>query len=123
MNEEEIKTVFKNEPRFIGVFAINEVGSVKLEKDTGFVFNTSHRHITTGGHWISVYRDKNGIVHLIDSLDLKFILNNQYILSFFKYNNVNYIKTMSNPVQPSYSNLCGVYCIYFIICFFKKYVL
>ena len=120
MNEEEIKSVFKNEPRFLGVFAINEINSVKLEKDTCFIFNTLPRHITSTGHWISVYRAKNDTVHIIDSLNLKFILNNHYITLFLKYNNVSCVKTISYPVQPIYSNLCGVYCIYFIICFLNN---
>ena len=117
MNEEEIKAMFKNEPRFLGVFAINEVDSVRLKKDSGFVFNTSHRDVTSSGHWISIYKEKNGDVCLIDSLNLKFILDNHYIISFLKCNNINYVKTLVRAVQPSFSALCGIYCIYFIKCF------
>ena len=94
--------------------------SVKLETDSGLIFNTSHRDVSSYGHWIAVYKNKNNVVYFLDSLHLDFMFSNHYVTSFLKYNNVQYVKTLCFPVQPISSNLCGVYCIYFIICFLNN---
>ena len=120
MNEEEILNAFGNERRFLGVFACNELCSVKLDTDSGLIFNTSPRDVSNNGHWIAVYKNKNNVVYFLDSLHLDFMFSNHYVTSFLKYNNVQYVKTLCFPVQPIRSNLCGVYCIYFIICFLNN---
>ena len=119
MNEEEIFNFFKNEKRFLGVFALDELVSVKLEIDSGLIFNTSPR-IISDGHWISIYKNKNNDVYFLDSLNLEFMLSHPYVTNFFKYNNIHHVKKMCFPLQPSNSRLCGLYCIYFIKCFFKN---
>lgn len=118
MNEEEILNVFRKERRFLGVHACNEIVSVKLRPDSGIIFNTSPRGVSDG-HWISIYKSKNNVVYFIDPLHLDFMLREQYVTSFLKYNNIYLVKTLCFPVQPINSNLCGLYCIYFLKGFFN----
>lgn len=41
LNEEKFLNAFKDGKRYLGVFACDEFFSVKLETDSGFIFNTS----------------------------------------------------------------------------------
>ena len=118
MDEEELKFVFKKEKRFLGVFACDELPSVKMSAGTALIFNTSPRSMNNG-HWISIYKNKNEI-YFADSLKLDFILEEYYVTTFLKNNNVRNIKTLPFPVQPQSSRLCGLYAVYFVSNFLNK---
>lgn len=119
MNEQELLYIFRQEKRFLGTFACDELCFVKLFPGSGFIFNTSPRCITNG-HWIAVYMDFKNVVYFVDSLRLEFVLHDHYVSSFLKYNNIPFVKTLNFPIQPINSNLCGLYCIYFLKGFYNN---
>ena len=114
MDEDEIRSLLKHEKRFKGVFAIDEIAAVILDKDTGIIVNTSERS-KAYGHWLLLYKTAQSTFIYIDSLNLNlFLYNNNYLKMFFKKNNVNSIKSLCYPIQPLYSKTCALYVIYFL---------
>lgn len=118
MDEEELRKIFAKESRFMGVYAANEIIDLKLLNDRGFIVNTSVRRIPYG-HWIAVYRDREGYMYFIDSLCIKSLMYDPHFKMFFKNNHVKYVKTLCNSIQSSTSRTCGAFTIYFLSNLFK----
>lgn len=118
MDEEELRKIFQNEPRFAGVFAANEISELKLEPERGFIVNTSDRRHSYG-HWLVIYRGRF-FMYFIDSLCIKNLMYDPNFITFFKNNQVKMVKTLSYSVQPVTSQTCGVFSVYFLSNLFKR---
>lgn len=92
--------------KFDGVYAANNFRP--LQKDSFQIVNTSPAH-HTGTHWVVIARKKGKMI-FADPLGNSI---QSYILIFTRcsrfYTN---ICNFSYPIQPTYSNDCGIYCIF-----------
>jgi hypothetical protein len=121
--ESDINEYYKNEPRYIGTFAIDEVKNIINQnpdniKGYGFIVNNSSRdqNDNTDKHWTAVYIDKHNI-EIYDPLAKH--LKADEILKQLKpeieKNNILYkLKQNTNMGQNPLSYLCGYHCISFL---------
>ena len=101
----EIQKYYESEPRFNGVFSINNLP--KKIKDGADVINLD-KYADVGKHWIALFCNKNNIIYF-DSFGVehvpkeikKFINNKNIIASIFR-------------IQANDSVMCGYFCIGFI---------
>ena len=101
----EMQRYYQNEPRFIGVFSINNLP--KLIKDGAYVINLD-KYGDVGTHWIALFCNRNEIVYF-DSFGVQhvpeeiknFVGNKNIITNIFR-------------VQANDSVMCRYFCIEFI---------
>ena len=101
----EIQKYYESEPRFNGVFSINNLP--KKIKDGAYIINLDE-YADVGTHWIALFCNKNNIIYF-DSFGVehvpkeikKFINNKNIIASIFR-------------IQANDSVMCGYFCIGFI---------
>lgn len=115
MNSSEIHNILSRDPisarYFAGVFPSDKIPAIKQFPST-MVLNTD-KHDEKGTHWLAVYIQDNNTLEFFDSYGLPPEAYGKDITRFtkkykrFSYNNV--------ALQSLTSNVCGQYCIYFII--------
>lgn len=105
----EIKNYFR------GIFTPDTVlpGAVDMidpNKPNFLIFNTDYSH-KEGSHWVAAYINLDKESYFIDSFSQH---PNQYDLEDFwlEVNNSDY-KTLPKPLQSSYTNVCGLYVVFF----------
>ena len=105
----EIQKYYKNEPRFNGVFARNNLS--KKIKDGAYIINLDE-YANVGTYWIALFGKKNEIIYF-DSFGVEYIPNEikEFIKKFPGNKN---IKTNIFRVQENNSTMCGYFCIGFI---------
>ena len=107
----------KNCPNFIGAFAQDKLEKLMIRKiPVSFIVNLDLSN-KSGTHWIAVNVTKNS-VEVWDSLALpKSYLkkNARYLLTFLKQFKIGRSLLTCQKIQPDLSNLCGFYCIFFLI--------
>ena len=124
--ESDINEYYKNEDRYLGTYAIDEVKNInniidienKNIKGYGFIVNNSKRdpNDETDKHWTAVYIDKYNIEAydpLAKHIKADDILKQMKPL--IEKNNVLYkLKINDNMSQNPLSHLCGYHCISFL---------
>jgi hypothetical protein len=96
---------------FQGVYATDALPKFVHSYPSAYIINT-HPKSKPGEHWVAVYFDVNLKGIYFDSYG--FPPRNRHVVNFLKKNCVTW--TFSNQVlQHPFSNLCGVYCIYFLV--------
>jgi hypothetical protein len=106
-----IMNVLRNEKNFLGVYSSNELENIFLnEEQNGIIINLSDKY-DVGSHFIAVYRKADSLIYF-DSLALNILTED--ICRFLKKHN-SIIKFYNYRIQPLYSDLCGYYCISFIL--------
>ena len=98
----EIQKIYKNEPRFNGVFSRNNLP--KKIKDGAYVINLDE-YADVATHWIALFCNKNDIVYF-DSFGVEHIPKE--VKEFIGNKN---IKTKLFRVQAKVSVICGYFCI------------
>ena len=76
-----------------------------------FVCNTDPSNLP-GQHWIALYFDEQGHGEYFDSLGPYSV--NREIVSYMDMHTLSWHKN-ENQIQSLYSNVCGQYCIYFLM--------
>ena len=104
-------------PNFIGVFPQDTLQNMHIRQlPVSFIINLDLSN-QTGSHWIAVYITKN-TVEVWDSLALSKTYLKQhgkYLLRFLKQFKLNRTFFGSKKLQSDVSNLCGFYCLFFLI--------
>ena len=100
----EIQKYYQNEPRFNGVYSIDNLPRIK---DGAYVINFDE-YSDIGTHWIALYILNNNVTYF-DSFGVEQIP--QEIKAFIGYKN---IKTNIFRIQAYNSIICGYFCIGFI---------
>ena len=121
----EIYGLMKDEPKFMGVFAKDEINLInpKRKKKFGFIVNTDESN-KPGKHWMGVYvdaKDDNSI-EIYDPLGQKgYGMPDSVMLKGLKQligkmNIPVYLKMKTNHIQrqDESSKLCGVHCMMFL---------
>lgn len=96
----------------LGVFAANQLPIILSKYPCGFIANTD---IDTkpGQHWCAFYLDKPGTIEFFDSYGRDIGRNSVH---FKRWSNQYGYKIITNnkQIQSDYSNLCGLYCLYYL---------
>ena len=101
----EIQKYYESEPRFNGVFSINNLP--KKIKNGAYVINLDE-HADVGTHWIALFCNRNEVIYF-DSFGVEHVP--EEIKEFIGNKN---IKANIFRVQENDSIMCGYFCIGFI---------
>ena len=106
---------YGNKKNFLGVFAQDQLESLKPKPYNFFVVNLDFSS-EPGSHWIGV-KFKKSIIEVYDSFGMQisgWYRRPYYLLNFlFKYSNSHSI-SITPKLQDASSNICGLYCLYFL---------
>ena len=101
-----INKLLKDNKNFIGCFSKDQISIIKNNKSTIINLNNSYE---PGSHWIALKKVKNAIF-LFDSFGVGYIP-----MTIFKvYKNFKIITNIYR-IQDISSNLCGMFCVLFIL--------
>ena len=104
-------------PNFIGAFPQDILESMRIRQlPVSFIINLDLSN-QVGSHWVAVNITEN-TVEVWDSLALsKMYLkkHGKYLLRFLKQFKANRTFLSCRKLQPDTSNLCGFYCLFFLI--------
>ena len=111
MNTKEINKLLKNELSFVGTFPRDNIPFV-AQRPSSFVVNTDHSTFN-GQHWIAFHVDKKNVIYYFDSYGRKPI-DNEIKATLRRYTNKP-IKFSDMWIQGTMSDVCGEYCVLFIL--------
>lgn len=95
----------------LGVFAADQLPK-DLRFPCGFIANTDD-HLNDGRHWCSFYSPNSTTIEYFDSFGKSIDYFNTY---FSKYTSVfDNIVVNFKQLQSDYSDLCGMYCLFFLL--------
>ena len=117
MNSKQLLAFVHSEPilkRYVrGVFASNTVPEVVTHYPSAFIINTQPLPLP-GEHWVAV------IIHSVSEADFFDSLGkppgNYQDIENFIYKNSQHCNCICKKLQPSNSDLCGLYVLVFLIC-------
>ena len=116
MNSDQLLDFVHKDPilkRFMrGVYASNTVPDVVTRYPSAFIINTQPLPLP-GEHWVTVIIHSSSEADFFDSLG-KHPENYQEIENFINKNS-KYCNFKCKRLQPSYSDLCGLYVLVFLI--------
>ena len=94
--------------KFMGVFANDNFPKLKPES---FIIVNASESSESGTHWVLLCRRRNK-VHFADPLGYPLEIYQEFFKRVCRmYSQINEV-FKSQPIQPTDSNLCGLYCIY-----------
>ena len=101
-----INNLLKDEKSYLNTFSKNEIPLI--ENNKSIIFNL-HNSDQPGSHWITLSRTNNNIF-IFDSFGIGYIPKNIYNI----YKDFNIITNIYR-IQHITSNLCGLFCILFVL--------
>lgn len=97
-----------------GVYAVDALPIGQLEKyPCGFIVNTDPSGMP-GKHWVAIYFDAYKTGEFFDSYGKRPEYYNTMFLTFLRRNALFY-RYNNKKLQNDYSNVCGHYCVYFLM--------
>lgn len=115
MNTLDIQRILRRDPYttryFVGVFPSDKIPPIQTFPAV-LVINTD-KHTDVGSHWLALFIEENRTLEFFDSYGLHPETYGEDIARFV----MNYPKLKYNTVslQSPTSNVCGQYCIYFLV--------
>jgi hypothetical protein len=115
MNSTDIHKILSRDPYtakyYLGVFPCDKIPAIE-QFPSAMVINTD-KHDEKGTHWLAIYIQSNYTLEFFDSYGLPPEAYGKDITKFLKkYPNIRWNKIV---MQSLTSNVCGQYCIYFIL--------
>lgn len=95
----------------LGVYAANELPT-EMNIPCGFIANTDD-HTKTGRHWCAFYFPNSTTIEYFDSYGMPVNYFNDYFPQYTS--NFSSLITNSKQLQSLYSDVCGMYCLFFLI--------
>ena len=97
-------------PHFSGVFPCDQHPTI-FRRPCSFIWNTAPSD-DSGEHWVALWVDDRNFGYFMDSSGAD---PQSEFREFFTKNCVKWKKVFDSPVQGLLSDVCGFYCIYFLI--------
>ena len=97
--------------RVLGVYSADSL-PIRVNK-TGLVVNTDDSN-KAGKHWIAFYFADHGVIEVFDSYGNPAEIYNKYFTDYLR-NNAVCVKYNKTKLQSSFSDVCGQYCLYFLM--------
>ena len=95
----------------LGVFAADQLPP-NLHFPCGFIANTDD-HLNQGQHWCSFFFPNSTTVEYFDSYGKPIEYFNSYFLEYTS--TFTHIVVNSKQLQSTYSDVCGMYCLFFLL--------
>ena len=116
MNTSQLQCCIDCDPllrrHILGVYAADKLPNIFPFYPCGFIANTDE-HKSPGRHWIAFYLPKQGRVECFDSYGQSPELYNSWISSWLQ-KHFTYVIWNTSPIQSDFSNVCGLYSLYFL---------
>ena len=115
MYEKELNEKLRKIKNYQGSFAIDELNEISLSKLPSFFVINMDRRISNGSHWIAIAVYMNN-VYVCDPLGgiIPDNVQPQPLIDFLDTILTTRKLNMTCQLQPSYSDLCGHYCVLFV---------
>ena len=113
----DILSILKHVPRFLGVFASDELKHLKIIEYPVSLIANLDTYQSDGSHWVAI-RISNSKIELFDSLGFYPDGWSRFpseIINFLKTHTALRKLSISPLFQSPNTHLCGLYCIYFIL--------
>ena len=121
LGENEINDVLKNVHNFLGTYAIDELGELKISKYPVFIIINLDKRSGGGTHWVglAIFDDD---VYICDSLG--YLMPNQHfpneLIKFLHLITFQRNLHITRKLQATNSNTCGYYTVLFVHMFSLK---
>ena len=117
INSNDITTILKGTRNFIGVYAQDEIKNLSISKFPSYLIINLDSRFSKGSHWLAVgiFRDH---IEIFDSLGFNIFAWPKipcHLLNFLLKFSVGRNVIVSKRLQSDESNMCGLYCIFFIL--------
>lgn len=104
--------------KIIGTYSADNIPNKPHTLPFGFIVNTDP-HNLPGQHWIAFYADEHGVLEAFDSFGISPSKYSPCMKQFMKtFNNV---VVNNKRVQSLESNVCGQYCLFYLMCRCRGY--
>ena len=113
----DIISLLRNCDNFLGVFASDELSSVRVLQTPAFLISNLDVRSGSGTHWICLRIGKSTI-EIFDSLGFDRILWGSFpsgLHKFLKRYELSHSYFVSPVIQPNFTSDCGLYCVYFAL--------
>ena len=116
LNEKTIESILSCQHSFVGCFAADELAHTIFKSPCFIIVNLDKRTMS-GTHWIAIgfFTDK---IEIFDPLGFEIFawpkISCDLLHFLHKYSFSRRI-FLSKRIQPRYSNMCGLYCIFYIM--------
>lgn len=115
MNTTQLQCMIRCDPALqqyiLGVFSADRIPENLESFPCGFIVNTDN-HLQPGSHWIAFFFPSRTTIEFFDSLGKQPSFYNIYFSNYLKKYTYSVINT--RKIQSSLSNVCGLYCLFFL---------
>lgn len=115
MNSSQIHKILSRDPissrHYAGVYPSDKIPIIH-KFPSAIVLNTG-KHYERGTHWLAVYIQDKKTIEFFDSYGLPPEFYGEDISNFVR--KYHYVQANKIPLQSLTSNVCGQYCLYFIV--------
>lgn len=123
MDTRQINSILKDVKHFKGTFARNKMPTIR-QRPSSIIINTDSSS-EDGEHWVAMYFNRDGVCEYFDSLGFPPL--HQIFYEYIDRNSTGPLIYSCAPLQQATSQLCGTYCIEFILArsrgeSFKKFI-
>ena len=111
-----LKKVVKNIPGFLGVFPLDFLRNITFTRPACFIINLDVSS-QPGSHWIAI-NVRASTIEIFDSLGLdptSWYRKPLFLLLFLRKFSYSHKILISPQIQPSYSNFCGFYALFYVL--------
>ena len=117
MDEWEINRRLKSVKNYLGTFALDELNEIKISNyPVFFIINMDYREFGDGTHWIALAVYQRNLF-ICDSLG-GLLPNESFPTELIEFLNALVTKRrldMTKQLQPDDSDMCGYYCVTFVL--------
>ena len=116
MDEKRLNKLLRNVKEFQGSFAINELENIEIKSCPDFLVINLDERSGKGTHWIGVGIYQNA-VYICDSLG-GLVPGKTFprkLINFLHVHTFNRKLFVTRQLQPIQSDLCGAYCVLFVL--------
>ena len=117
LTAQDLNNILNCLPNYIGCFAENQLSDIIITQFPAFIIANVDTYHMKGSHWLAIGIFENTI-EIFDPLGFKIFNWNRIpcsLLTFLHRMSITRKVIVSPRIQPSKSNLCGYYCIFYLL--------
>ena len=117
LTAQDLNNILNCLPNYIGCFAENQFSDIIITQFPAFLIANVDSYHMKGSHWLAIGIFENTI-EIFDPLGFKIFNWNRIpcsLLNFLHRMSITRKVIVSPRIQPSKSNLCGYYCIFYLL--------
>ena len=117
LTAQDLNNILNCLPNYIGCFAENQFSNIIINQFPAFIIANVDSYHMKGSHWLAIGIFENTI-EIFDPLGFKIFNWNRIpcsLLNFLHRMSITRKVIVSPRIQPPKSNLCGYYCIFYLL--------